>query len=66
MAGQIRVDLLLRLLDERIASDETPEDEKGRLQRVRDSVSSLGRDLAVKVLGAYLARMTPGDGGDGG
>jgi hypothetical protein len=60
-----QVELLLRLLDERIESPETPDDEKGKLRRVRDALGDLGRDIAVGVLTAYVSRAT-GAGGDGG
>lgn len=54
--GADQVELLLRLLDERIASEETPEAERGKLRRVREGVASLGRDFAVDLLAAYVAR----------
>jgi hypothetical protein len=53
-----QVELLLGLLDERIASDATPEEEKGRLRRARDAVASVGKDVFADVLAAYLARQT--------
>lgn len=55
-----QVDLLVRLLDERIESDETPEEEKGKLRQIRDGVGSASRDIVVSVLAAYVARMTGG------
>lgn len=63
--GAQQLEALLRVLDERIDSEETSDDDKGRLRRVRESVGDLGRDLAVGVLTAYVARIT-GAGGDGG
>ena len=54
--GADQLELLLRLLDERIASEDTPKDERRKLQRVRDGVASLGRDFAVDLLAAYVAR----------
>jgi hypothetical protein len=52
------VELLLRLLDERIAAEDTPEQEKGKLKRVRDGIASLGRDFAVDLMAAYVARVS--------
>lgn len=63
--GAEQIELLLRLLDERIEADDTPEEEKGKLQRARDAFAALSRDLAVGVLTAYVSRVT-GAGGEGG
>jgi hypothetical protein len=52
------VELLLRLLDERIASEETPEEEKSKLRRARDAFAALGRDVAVGVLTAYAGKVS--------
>jgi hypothetical protein len=60
-----QLELLLRLLDERIESDDTSDEEKGKLRRLRDSLGDLGRDVAVGLLTAYLSRVT-GTAGDGG
>jgi hypothetical protein len=57
-AGAEQIELLLRLLDERIASDETPEEEKGKLLRARDAFAALGRDVAVGVLTAYAGKVS--------
>jgi hypothetical protein len=57
-AGAEQVELLLRLLDERIASAATPEEEKGRLRRARDAVAGVGREVFAEVLAAYVARQT--------
>jgi hypothetical protein len=51
-----QVDLLLRLLDERIASDETTETDKGKLRRARDAIADLGKDIAVGILTAYVTQ----------
>jgi len=51
-----QVDLLLRLLDERISSDETADDEKGKLRRARDAFADVGKDIAVGVLTAYATQ----------
>lgn len=60
--GSEQVELLLRLLDERIASEDTPEEEKGNLRRVRDAFAALGRDIAVGVLTAYAANASGASG----
>jgi len=57
-AGGDQLDLLLRLLDERIAAPETPPEEKTRLQRVRDSLGDAGRDIVVGVLSNFVAKQT--------
>lgn len=57
------VELLLAVLDERIESDETPEEEKGRLRRARDAFAALGRDVAVGVLTAYAGQVSGASGG---
>jgi hypothetical protein len=59
------VELLLRVLDERIESDETPEEEKGRLRRARDAFAAVGRDVAVGVLTAYAGQLSGAAGGSG-
>ncbi len=56
--GGDQLDLLLRLLDERIAATETPPEEKGRLERVRDSLADAGRDVVVGVLSNFIAKQT--------
>lgn len=54
--GGDQIEALLRVLDEHIASDETPEEEKGRLRRFRDGVVGVTRDIGVRVMSDYLAR----------
>jgi hypothetical protein len=60
-----QLEVLLRLLDERIESDETSDEEKGKLRRVRGSLVDLGRDVAVGLLTAYLSRVAGAAGDDG-
>jgi hypothetical protein len=59
------VELLLRLFDERIESDETPEEEKGKLLRARVAFAALGRDVAVGVLTALASSQVSGGSGGG-
>lgn len=59
-AGSDQVGQLLAALDEKIDSDETPEEEKGRLRRIRDSVGEASRDIVVGVLTSYASRATGG------
>lgn len=57
-AGGDQLELLLRLLDDKIAAPETPPEEKTRLQRVRDSLGGAGRDIIVGVLSNFIAKQT--------
>lgn len=57
-SGGREVELLLALLDERIADESRDEDERGRLRRFRDAAAGIGRDVGAEVLGAYLARIS--------
>ena len=50
--------MLIRLLDERIADDKTPEEEKGRLRRAREGIVGVGREVFAEVLAAYVTRQT--------
>lgn len=59
--GTEQVELLLRLLDERIADEATPDEERSRLRRVRDAVGEVGRGVFTEVLAAYIARVTGAD-----
>jgi hypothetical protein len=54
--GGDQIEALIRVLDEYIESDETPEEEKGRLRRARDAFVGVGRDVAVRVLTEYVSR----------
>ena len=56
--GDEQVALLLKLLDERIEDQRTPEEERGKLRRARDAFAGLSRDIAVGVLTAYTTRAT--------
>jgi hypothetical protein len=53
-----QVELLLRLLDERIDSAETADEEKSKLRQARDAFAGLGKDIAVGVLTAYATQAT--------
>lgn len=57
-AGGDQLDVLLRLLDEKIAAPETPPEERTRLQQVRASLVDAGRDIVIGVLSNYIARQT--------
>ena len=61
--GAAQVELLLQLLDELIASDETPEEEKPKLLRIRDGFVGLTRDVGAGLLTLYLARASQLSGG---
>jgi len=63
--GAELVELLLRLFDERIESDETPEEEKGKLRRARVAFAALGRDVAVGLLTALASSQVSGGSGGG-
>ena len=54
-----QIDLLVSLLTERIEDPNIPEEEKGRLRRVRDAIGGVGRDVFTEILAAYLARASP-------
>jgi hypothetical protein len=54
--GGDQIEALIRVLDEYIESDETPEEEKGRLRRAREAFVGVGRDVAVRVLTEYVSR----------
>jgi hypothetical protein len=56
--GGDHLDLLLRLLDEKIGAAETPPEEKTRLQRARDSLADATRDIIVGVLSNFIAKHT--------
>lgn len=56
--GGREVEMLLALLDERIADETRDDDERGRLARFRDAVAGVGRDVGAEVLAAYLARIS--------
>jgi hypothetical protein len=60
--GVEQLALLLQLIDERIESEETPEEERGRLQRARAALADVAPRLIGEVLAAYTARMIPPSG----
>jgi hypothetical protein len=55
--GQGDVEALLRLLDLRIASPDTPEEERTRLQRLRDAAGNVGSSVLSSVLSAWLSQV---------
>lgn len=57
-AGGDIVEVLLKLLDERIESPDTPEEEKGRLRRARDAFAGVTRDITVGVLSNLISKQT--------
>ena len=63
--GQSDVEVLLRLLDERIESPDTPEEERKGLRRLRDAVGSVGQSVLSSLLGAWLSQVTGAGGGQG-
>ena len=56
-AQSVGADVLLRVLDERIAEASTPE-ERTRFARLRDAAADTGQNVLSEALGAWLARMT--------
>jgi hypothetical protein len=60
--GGGQVELLLRLLDERIESPDTPKAEKTRLRKARDSFAAVGHDITVGVLTAFISKQTGATG----
>jgi hypothetical protein len=55
---QGHVDALLRLLDDRIASPDTPEEERGRLTRLRDAAAGVTQGVLADVLAAWGRQIT--------
>jgi hypothetical protein len=55
--GQGDVETLLRLLDQRIASPETPDEERTRLQRLREAAGNVGESVLTSLLGAWLSHV---------
>lgn len=62
-AHETQIGALLRLLDERIADEATPEEERGRLRRVREAIGSASTKVFGEVLGRFLAEMAKGNAG---
>ena len=58
-ADPSRTELLLRLLDQRIAAAES-EEERTRIQRLRDAAGRTSESVLGEVLGAWLARVSAG------
>jgi hypothetical protein len=61
--GQSEVDALLRLLDAMIASPETSEEERSRLQRLRDAAGEVSQSVLSGLLGAWLSQVAGLGGG---
>lgn len=55
-AGPDQVELLLRVLDERINSEDTPEETKSKLLPIRRGIVDASRDIMVRVLSDYASR----------
>lgn len=64
--GQSDVDALLRMLDQRIESPDTPEDERTRLQRLRDAAGDVGTSVMSSLLSAWLSQVSGVGGGGSG
>jgi hypothetical protein len=58
MPGQSHIEALLGLLDERIESPDTPEDERNGLRRLRDAAGTVSQSVLSSVLSAWLAHVT--------
>ena len=56
--GQGDVDALLRLLDQRIASPETPDEERTRLERLREAAGSVSQTVLSSLLSAWLSQVS--------
>ena len=61
--GQGEVDALLGLLDAMIASPDTTEEERTRLQRLRDAASEVSQSVLSGLLGAWLSQVAGLGGG---
>lgn len=61
--GQSDVDALLRLLDARINAPDTPEEERTRLQSLREAAGDVGQSVLTGLLGAWLSQVTGLGGG---
>jgi hypothetical protein len=58
--GQGDVQALLRILDARIAAPDTPEDERTRLQRLREAAGNVSQSVLTSLLSAWLSHHAPG------
>jgi hypothetical protein len=56
--GGDSVELLLKMLDDRIADPDLPEEERTALQRLRGAAGSVGQGLLQSVLSAWLTHVT--------
>jgi hypothetical protein len=56
--GQGDVEALVRLVDQRIASPDTPEDERTRLESLRAAVGNVSQTVLSSILSAWLSQMT--------
>lgn len=56
--GGESVEILLRLLDERIADPDTPEEERTRLARFREGAAGVSKGVLQSVLSAWLTHVT--------
>jgi len=62
-SGQSDVDALLRLIDARINAPDTPEEERTRLQRLREAAGDVGQSVLTGLLGAWLSQVAGLGGG---
>ena len=56
--GEGEVDALLRILDAHIASPETPDEERPRLQRLRDAAGDMTQSVLANLLAAWGRQVT--------
>lgn len=61
--GQGQVDALLGLLDHRIASSETPDEERTGLQQLRAAAGNVSQTVLASLLSAWLSQVTGVEGG---
>ncbi len=61
--GEAQVDLLLRLLDARIASPDTSEGERTALQRLRSAAGDISQSVMTSLLSAWLSQASGIGGG---
>jgi hypothetical protein len=60
--GGESTEILLRLLDERIADPDVPEEERTRLERLRDAAGDVSKGVLQSVLGAWLTHVSGASG----
>jgi hypothetical protein len=56
--GQSSVEALLRLLDQRIASPTTSDDERTRLRRLRDAAGNVSESVLSSLLASWLSQVS--------